>query len=73
VKIANRSFANVISLRYLGLKVTDQHFILIREEIKRRFNLVSVCYHSVLSSSLLPKNIQIKRNSHSFACGFVWM
>jgi hypothetical protein len=45
----------------LGTTVTNQN--LTQEEIKRRFNSVSVCYHSVqnfLSSRLLSKNIKIR-------------
>jgi hypothetical protein len=61
MKIANRCFENVAQFRYLGSKITNQN--LMQEEIKRRLNSGSVCYHSVqkLSSSrLLSKNVKIR-------------
>jgi hypothetical protein len=51
----------VSQFRYLGMAVTDQN--LTQEEIKRRLNSGSACYHSVqnfLSSCLLSKNIKIR-------------
>jgi hypothetical protein len=59
IKIANRSFENVVQFRYLGTRVTDQN--LIQKEIKRRLNSGNACYHSVqnlLSSHLLYKNMK---------------
>jgi hypothetical protein len=63
IKIANRSFKNVSQFKYeyLGMTVTNQN--LIQEEIKRRLNSGSACYHSVqnfLSSRLLPKNLKLR-------------
>jgi PAS domain-containing protein len=61
VKIANRYFENVVQFRYLGTTVTNQN--LIQEEVKRRLNSGSVCYHSVQNvfpSRLLSKNIKIR-------------
>jgi hypothetical protein len=61
IKIANRSFENVPRFKYFGTTVTDQN--LIQEEIKRRLNSGSACYHSVqnlLSSRLLSKNLKIR-------------
>jgi hypothetical protein len=58
---ANRYFANVAQLRYLGTTITNQN--LIQEEIKKRSNSGNACYHSVqnlLSSRLLRKTIKIR-------------
>jgi hypothetical protein len=46
--------------KYLGSTVTNKN--LIQEEIKRRLNCASACYHSVQSllfSRLLSKNVKI--------------
>jgi hypothetical protein len=56
IKIANRSFGNVLHFKYLGMIVTNQ-------EIKRRLNSGNACYHSVqnlLSSRLLSKNVRVR-------------
>jgi hypothetical protein len=60
IKIANRSFGNLVKFRYLGT-VTNRN--LIHEESKSRLNSDNACYQSVqnlLSSRLLSKNIKIK-------------
>jgi hypothetical protein len=57
IKIANRSLGSLSQFRYLGTTVTNQ------EEIKRRLNSGSVCYHSVqelLSFRLLSKRAEIR-------------
>jgi hypothetical protein len=59
IKIANRSFENVLQFSYLGTIVTFQN--LIQEEIKRKLNSGNACCHSVqnlLSSRLLSKNLK---------------
>jgi hypothetical protein len=54
IKIANRSFENVLQLKCMWMTVTNQNFI--PEEMKRRLNSGTACYHSfqnLLSSCLL--------------------
>jgi hypothetical protein len=61
IKIANRSFGNVSQFKYLGTTITNQN--LIQEEIKRRLNSGTACYHSVqnlLSSHLLSRNLKVR-------------
>jgi hypothetical protein len=65
MKIDNSSFERLEEFKYLGTILTNQNCI--QEEIKSRLKLGNVCYHSVqniLSSSLLPKNINIKINTN---------
>ncbi|PNF42445.1 hypothetical protein B7P43_G09360 [Cryptotermes secundus] len=60
IEIANRCSENVAQFIYLRTTLTNQN--LIREEIKRRLNSGSTCYHSlenIFSSRLLSKNIKI--------------
>jgi hypothetical protein len=60
IKIANRSFENVLQFRYLEMTVVNQN--LIQEEIKRRVDSGIACYHLVqnlLSSRLLSKDLKI--------------
>jgi hypothetical protein len=56
MKLAHRSFENVSQFKYLGMTVTNQHFI--QEEIKRRLNSANACNHLV--QSLLSKNLKIR-------------
>jgi hypothetical protein len=61
IKIANRSFENVLQFKYLGMTVTNHNFI--EEEIKRRLSSGNASYHSVqslLSSCLLWKNLKMR-------------
>ena len=61
VKIDNRSFERVEEFKYLRTTLTNQNSI--HEEIKSRLKSGNACYYSVqslLSSSLLSKNLKIK-------------
>jgi hypothetical protein len=61
IKIDNRWFENVTQFTYLGTTITNEN--LIQEEIKRRSNSGSDCYHSVqnlLFFCLLSKNIKVR-------------
>ena len=60
-KIDNSSFERVKEFEYLGTTLTNQNSI--QEEIKSRLRSGNACYlsmQSLLSSSLLYKNLKIK-------------
>jgi hypothetical protein len=62
IKIDNSFFEKLEEFKYLGTILTDQNSI--QEEVKNRLKLGNACYHSVqnlLSSSLLSKNLKIKK------------
>ena len=64
-KVDNKSFERMEQFIYLGRTLTNQNSI--QEEIKSRLKSGKACYHSMqnlLSSSLLSKNIEIKRYSN---------
>jgi len=61
MKTDNSSFERMDEFKYLGTTLTNQNSI--QEEIKSRLKLGNACYYSVqslLSSSLLSKNLKIK-------------
>jgi len=62
IKIDNSFFERVEEFKYLGTTLTNQNSI--QEEIRSRLKSGNACYHSVqnlLSSSVLSKNLKIKR------------
>jgi hypothetical protein len=61
IRIANESFKNVATFKYLGTTLTNQNYI--NDEIKSRLNSGNPCYHSVQNLSysyLISKNLKIK-------------
>jgi hypothetical protein len=61
IRIADESFENVATFKYLERTITDQNGI--HDEIKSRLNSRNACYYSVqnlLSSHLISKNLKIK-------------
>jgi hypothetical protein len=73
-KIANRSFENVPEFKYLGRTVTNLNSI--QEEIKKRLNCGTACYHSVQNLFLLVcclKTYKLEIQALNFARGSVWV
>jgi hypothetical protein len=69
IRVANKSFKNVVKFKYLGSTLTDQNSIY--EEIRSRLNSGNACYHAVqnlLSSRLLSIKVKIKIYN-----GLVWV
>jgi len=61
MKIDNSFYERVEEFKYLATSLTNQNYI--QEKIKSRLESMNACYHSVqslLSSSLLSKNMKIK-------------
>jgi hypothetical protein len=71
INMANRSYGDVARFRYFRTKLTDQNCV--HEGIKSILNSRNACYHSVqslLSSQLLPRNVNIKtyKSINSASC-----
>jgi hypothetical protein len=75
IRIANRSFENMVHLKYFVTTVTNQY--LIHGEINSRLNVRNDCYHlfqNPLARNLLFKNVKNKiHKTKNFACSFVWV
>jgi hypothetical protein len=72
IKIANRTFEDVVKFRYFGMTITSRS--LIHEEIKSRLNSGNGWCHSVkklMSSGMLSKNLKFKIHSYNFACSIL--
>jgi sialic acid synthase SpsE len=54
IKIAKRSFEDVIKFKYLGTTLTDKNYM--HEAIQSGLNSGNACYHSV-QSSVLPLDV----------------
>jgi hypothetical protein len=76
IQTGNESFETVEQFKYLGKTLTNQNSIFMKK-FKSRLKSGNACYHSVqnlLPSSLLSKNVKIKRRqNYNFACWSVWV
>jgi hypothetical protein len=56
IKVANKSFENVVNLKYLEAITTNQNCI--HEEIRSRLNSGNTYYHAVQNSFFFPCAVQ---------------